>query len=201
MSKGTNINLNKEQIIFLRQRKTLTREKLAIKFNKKYGYLFTKIQMNGICKRLRLRTGRTGCFEKGHASWNKGTTGYTKANKTSFKKGNTPLNHRPVGSERITVDGYVEIKIDEPNKWAFKHVEIWKKENGKNIPKGHIVIFKDCNKLNLSPDNLEAISRNLSLRMNQNNYKKTPSKYKPIIEMVSKIQVKISEKQNSKEAF
>ena len=28
-----------------------------------------------------------------------------------FKKGNVPANHRPIGSERITVDGFVEIKV------------------------------------------------------------------------------------------
>ena len=29
---------------------------------------------------------------------------------TRFKKGDKPGNHRKVGSERITVDGYIEIK-------------------------------------------------------------------------------------------
>ena len=28
-----------------------------------------------------------------------------------FKKGNVPKCHRPVGSERVNVDGYVEVKV------------------------------------------------------------------------------------------
>ena len=37
-----------------------------------------------------------------------------------FAKGNVPPNHRPVGSERISKDGYIEVKVAEPNKWRLK---------------------------------------------------------------------------------
>ena len=67
----------------------------------------------------------SGCYKKGDVPWNKGK-GMSdevkeKVKKTWFKKGEIPKNHRPVGSTRITVDGYTEIKIAEPNRWALYH--------------------------------------------------------------------------------
>ena len=90
---------------------------------------------------------------------------YNKCKNTMFKKGNIPANHRPIGSERITVDGIVEIKIAEPNKWKAKARVIYEKEFG-TIPKGYIIIYLDGNKQNLEPNNLKAISRKENLIMN-----------------------------------
>lgn len=109
-----------------------------------------------------------GCFVRGQKSWNKGTKGLTHANKTSFKKGQIPINHRPVGSERINIYGYTEIKIQEPNKWELKHRWLWKKEYGK-IPKGYKVIFKDGNKNNITLENLALVSNSQMLILNRNN--------------------------------
>jgi len=88
--------------------------------------------------------------------------------KTTFKKGNIPHNHRPVGSERITIDGFVEIKVAEPNKWKLKSRVIYE-ENFGEIPKDYKIIYLDGNKLNLDPKNLKAINRAEELIMNKNN--------------------------------
>ena len=82
-----------------------------------------------------------------------------------FKKGNIPQNHKPVGTERLGKDGYVEIKISDPNKWQLKHRYVWEKENGK-VPKGMVLIFKDNNKLNIDLDNLILISRAENMKIN-----------------------------------
>ena len=92
--------------------------------NNKFEYQFSLNQIKSAISRYNLNTGRTGRFEKGRIPANKGTKGLTGANKTSFKKGNTPLNHKPVGSERVSVDGYTEIKVSEPNKWRLKHLSL-----------------------------------------------------------------------------
>lgn len=97
-------------------------------------------------------------FTKGHESYNKGKKmppeQYAKCAPTMFKKGNTPLNHREVGSERIAVDGYVEIKVAEPNKWMAKHRYIWEQHNGK-IPRGTKLSFINGDKTDIRLDNLE----------------------------------------------
>ena len=89
------------------------------------------------------------------------------ANKTSFKKGTTPPQYRPVGSERINKEGYLEVKIADPNKWELKHRYIYKKYYG-DIPKGHNVIFADTDKTNLNIDNLILVSKSEMLILNRN---------------------------------
>ena len=44
-----------------------------------------------------------------------------KTKATRFKKGHVPKNHKPVGYERITRDGYIEVKTAEPNVFELKH--------------------------------------------------------------------------------
>ena len=73
---------------------------------------------------------------------------------------------RPVGYERVNVNGYIAIKIAEPNKWRLKHQLIWESLNGP-IPKGHVVLFVDRNSLNLSPENLLLVSRSELARLNR----------------------------------
>lgn len=89
---------------------------------------------------------------------------YEKVKRTMFKKGNVPGNHRPVGSERVNVDGYIEIKVKEPSKWRLKHNVVWEQHHGK-IPKGSVVIFLDRDKMNVSIDNLKMITRSELLTM------------------------------------
>lgn len=134
--------------------------------NSKFEYQFSMNQITGAIKRYNLSTGRTGRFEKGNTSWNKGTKGLTSANKTSFKKGSMPPNYKPVGSERITVDGYTEVKVKDPNKWRLKQQIIWEKYNGE-IPKGSTIIFADGNKFNFDIENLLLVTRKQLLTLNR----------------------------------
>lgn len=106
-------------------------------------------------------------FKKGHSPVNKGIKGgYMKANKTSFQKGSVPANYRPVGSERLTVDGYTEIKIADHQKWKMKHVIVWENANG-TVPKGYVVIFADGNRQNSGLSNLVLVSRKELAIMNK----------------------------------
>ncbi|EEE6681729.1 HNH endonuclease [Salmonella enterica] len=131
---------------------------LAIAFNNRFGTARTPKELHTFRKRLGLKTGRTGQFQKGHVPANAGTKGVMKANSGSFKKGQTAINSRPVGAERINRDGYIEIKVAEPNKWQLKQRVVWEKHNGK-LAAGHCVTFKDNDPLNCEPENLQLISR------------------------------------------
>lgn len=55
---------------------------------------------------------------------------YEKARKTMFRKGNIPANHKPIGYERINADGYIEVKVAEPNKFRLKHRWFGKRISG-----------------------------------------------------------------------
>ena len=124
---------------------------------------------------INLRTGiNRGCIQKGNIPMNKGKKWneymtkeqQEKARKTCYKKGNIPINHKEVGSERISVDGYWEVKIAEPNKWDSKHRVIYKQHYG-DIPDGYKVIFADGNKNNFDLSNLLLVSSAEELHMNR----------------------------------
>ena len=102
-----------------------------------------------------------GMFKKGHTPANKGKKWneyldmekQEKIRATTFKKGNRPANKKPVGYERISRDGYIEVKVAEPNVFKNKQRVIWEQHNGP-IPEGMHVCFKDGDKSNLDIENL-----------------------------------------------
>lgn len=130
------------------------------------------------CSNHNIKTGVRSNFEKGHVPHNKGKnqTDYmtaaaierTKA--TRFQKGHDNIRQRPVGSERVSKDGYIEIKVAEPNKWRLKQQVEWEKYHGP-VPQSHVVIFLDGNILNTHIDNLALISRATLLKLNQRGWK------------------------------
>ena len=161
----------KEHIDYLRELsgQGLFNAEITKRFNEKFGTDKTEVAIQNQRGQHRLFTSARYRWKKGHISWNKGRKGYMGPNKTSFKKGNIPANWRPVGSERVTTEGYTEVKIQDGklNKnWRMKHLVIWEKANGP-IPKGHVVIFGNGDKGNLSLDNLVLVSRSQLVRMNQ----------------------------------
>lgn len=72
---------------------------------------------------------------------------------TKFQKLTKPHNYKPLFSEFINSDGYVEIKIAEPNKWQLKHRYIYEQKFGK-IKDGYSVIFADGDRTNFDIGNL-----------------------------------------------
>ena len=133
----------------------------------KFNYDFKTSQIKSAIKRYGLTTGRTGYFEKKLIPWNKGKKGYMGANKTSFKKGIIPKNHKPVGTERVdNREGYTKVKIGEPNRWELKHKVIYEKHHGK-VEDGYTVIFLDGDNTNFDIDNLCKVSRHQLLLLNQ----------------------------------
>jgi hypothetical protein len=95
---------------------------------------------------------------------------------TQFKKGQmhgqAQRNWKPIGSERISKDGYLERKVsdedyshlpaDEANRkrqrrWVAVHRLVWEEANGP-IPAGHKLAFRNGNKRDIQLDNLECVS-------------------------------------------
>lgn len=113
--------------------------------------------------------GKEFWFKKGHIPANKGVKSPGKTNSGSFKKGHISANSRKDGDTRISVDGYIEIRVSARN-WKLFHRIVWQQHNGE-IPEGMIVAFKDGNKLNCDISNLELITRQESMqRISMHNY-------------------------------
>jgi uncharacterized protein YggU (UPF0235/DUF167 family) len=160
----------KEQVEFLAKNvKGRTLAELTKMFNKKFNVNLKDEQISNAKNRYGLYSDLPGGqLKKGHTPWNKGMKGLQMGGKeTQFKKGNIPTNYRPVGSERITKNDIIEIKIADPNEWRSKHVHIWEKANGP-VPKSHVVIFGDGNRRNFDLNNLILVSRVQLARLNQN---------------------------------
>lgn len=114
-------------------------------------------------------------FKSGQISWNKGLT-YQPGGRcveTQFKKGVRQgvavKLYQPLGTERISKDGYLQRKINDdlpPQKrWRGVHIVIWEEVNGP-LPSGHALVFKDKNKKNITLDNLELVTRAELMRRN-----------------------------------
>lgn len=87
-------------------------------------------------------------FKPGQLSWNKGMKGlYTPGSERGwFKPGQRPHTWLPVGSVRLTADGYLERKVNDlPGnnsvRWKSVNSLVWQAAHGP-VPKGHIVVFK-----------------------------------------------------------
>lgn len=145
-------------------------EEIRRAFTERFGWQIATNQVKSYIGNHKLNTGRTGRFEKGITAHNKGMKMspevYEKAKGTMFRKGNVPKNYKPVGSERVdTKDGYVLIKVKDPNVWRLKHRVIWENAHGK-IPKGCVILFRDGNKQNITLDNLIMVKKGVNAALN-----------------------------------
>jgi hypothetical protein len=138
---------------------------LAELFNMELGLSVTGKQISNLCKRRGLANGIDTRFQKGHIPFNKGRKGYCSpgCEKGWFPPGHMPFNTMPIGSERVTAEGYVEVKISNKsgpsrNRWKGKHVLIWEEANGP-LPRGNVVLFSNGNRRNFKPENLISVSR------------------------------------------
>lgn len=110
-------------------------------------------------------------FKKGNIPWSKGKSYEAggRSAETRFKKGNKPHTWLPIGSERITTEGYLQRKVTDTGHtsrdWINVHWLLWKERHGE-IPPGHIIVFLDRNPRNITIDNLECISRGENARRN-----------------------------------
>ena len=84
---------------------------------------------------------------------------------TQFKKGNRPHNALPIGTELVKDDGYLWVKLAEPNVWKQKHRLIWEEHNGP-IPEGGLVVFRDGDRMNTDISNLALIDKSVNARLN-----------------------------------
>lgn len=179
--KYTRYDLTREQVRFLRQRGKMPRAQLCDKFNHRYNAALSAKEINDICKRRKIRTGRTGQFTKGQKPWHTGTKGMVKPNSGNFKKGNKPANQAKVGTETIRgKEGGSWIKIAEPNRWRRLAYVRWEKKRGP-VPKGMMLryIGRDRRKCNLRY--LRLISKSMNARLNQNDFNEAPAELKKTI--------------------
>jgi hypothetical protein len=131
-----------------------------------------------------------GRFQPGQVPANKGLRrpGWAPGRmaSTQFKKGSmtgaAQRNYVPIGTERLSKDGYLERKVtdDHPvpaRRWVGVHRIVWEAAHGP-IPAGHAVAFREGKRTSvadeITADRLELVSRVELMRRNSyhNNYPK-----------------------------
>jgi hypothetical protein len=184
------------QIDWLRRNRALMTEPVLVTtFNAQFGTDLSVSALRGTCKRHGFRAASNGRFVAGGASWNANVKGYRASPATEFKKGNTPKNILPVGTELEKDDGYVWVKIAEPSDWWQKHRLIWEAKNGPQ-PKDTAVIFLDGDRRNFAEDNLQLLTRRELLQLNRNKYSQAHPELKPAVLAVSKLETAVFAAQN-----
>lgn len=143
----------------------ISRKDLAAKFNVEFDRTLSGDNLGGLCKRRGWCNGLDMTFNAGQESWNKGTKGLTGRNRTSFKKGQLPHNHKPVGHEYKTVEGYIMIKTAEPKRFELKHRHVWEQAHG-TIPERHVIRFLDNDRTNCAIDNLMCVPIQVNGKVN-----------------------------------
>lgn len=149
------------------------------------------------------KIGSSHWFQAGSTPWNKGMTDFApggRSAETQFKPGNRPFNHRPVGAQRITKDGYLQRKVSDtgyaPRDWTDEHRLMWEAQHGP-VPQGHVVVFRDGNRQNLRLDNLELISRADLIR--RNTIHRYPPALKKAIRQAGQLRKAIRERNHEKQ--
>lgn len=152
----------------------ISNKELTEKFNQHFKLNLTIGQIKAYKKNNGISSGLDGRFKKGRIPFNKGLKWneyltkeqQEKSWRTTFKKGDIPTSHLPVGSEVERNDGYLYVKIAEPRSWKQKHRIIWEAKNGP-VPKKHKIVFLDGDKRNFSLENLILVTDNDLLTMNR----------------------------------
>lgn len=136
------------------------------------------------------RNRKAGQYPPGHAPMNKGLKqadymtedAIERCKVSQFKKNNLPHN-------TAEADGVIRIRNDKSGAkykwirmslgvWKMLHVHIWEQANGK-VPEGHIITFKDKNRLNVVLENLQMLT--LAENMQNNTIHNFPQDLKDII--------------------
>lgn len=140
------------------------------------GVKKTKEFKQNLAKSLEKNT--SSRFKKGHVSHNKGRKGWmpTDLKKFWFKKGSVPHNVKYDGVERVTSEGYIEIRVAQGD-YRLKHKVIWCEKHGSYDGKKYCLWFKNRNRLDCRLENLELITRSESIIRTRNTDEFILSKY------------------------
>ncbi|SOC19583.1 HNH endonuclease [Rhodobacter maris] len=203
--KGRWIKWLPEELAWIEAHKDWPRATLYAGFCSRFGRTdVTKEALKALCSRRGWLTGRTGQFEKGTPSQNKGKKlapeVRAKCAPTMFKPGRGPSaarNYQPIGTERISHDGYVERKIHDglplQSRWRLVHLLNWEALYGP-IPDGMCLKCRDGNRQNTDPTNWEVIERRLLPLLNGGKrgrlaYDEAAPEVKPVLMAMAKLRV------------
>ncbi len=198
--RGRGIVYSPKQLAWIERHCTTPRREAHARFCEKFNRSDVSLDhFKALCLRKGWVTGRTGTFPKGHVPDNRGKKMPFNANtaRTQFKKGIRQgiavELYKPIGTERVTRDGYIERKIHDglplQRRWRAVHLINWEAVNGP-LPKGHCLKCLNGDRSNTDPSNWTLISRSLQPFLNGHrgpNYDQSAPEVKPAILTLAKL--------------
>lgn len=144
----------------------------AAEIGERLGRSWAAVKNRAHALRLR-KTENSGRFQAGITPWNKGRQfdAGGRSAETRFRKGMTPNNWRPIGSERTSPEGYLQRKMTDTGvthrDYVPVHHLVWRMHGGA-VPnhRTNALVFIDGDKRNFDINNLELVSRAELLRRN-----------------------------------
>lgn len=161
--------------------------------------------------RLRGQHGAATRFQKGQPARNKGlrrpgySQGRGRMQETQFKKGErrgvAVRLYVPIGTERVTLDGYRSRKVNDEmplqRRWRFVHVLMWEEANGP-MPPGHAITFVNGDRTDLRLENLACISR-AALGRRNNIWNRYPKELADTVQLMGALTRKINRRSGREE--
>jgi hypothetical protein len=199
--KGRPISYSSAELAWIEANCRLPIDELHRQFCETFGRAdASTVNLHSLRKRKGWSTGRSGRFEKGMVPPNKGKKMPFNPNsaRTQFRKGErrgvAVRLYKPVGTERISKDGYRERKIHDglplQSRWRAVHLIEWEAIHGR-IPSGHALKCLDGDKHNCDASNWELVPRALLPRLNGRfgrNYEGASPEAKPTILAIAKLE-------------
>jgi len=178
-----------------------TYQESADAFNKAFPDHYRKVSrtmINAFCERHGLTTGNNHRYPKGHIPANKGKK--VPREKQSIAGQFKPGENRrtlPLGSERLEKSGYLWVKVGQPRKWRKKHLVVWEQEHSR-LPPGHVILFRDGNRLNCNIDNLALVTKSEHTYIIKTGIKwESPEIFDSLL-MTARLRMKIIDKETKK---
>lgn len=172
--KGRAVPYSAAEMAWLDAHRTLPIREYHAQFCAAFCRDISAANLHALRKRKGWKTGRSGQFVKGATPHNKGVPcaegvggRHPNARKTQFKPGHGRSGvamrlYKPIGTERVSKDGYLERKIHDgmplQSRWRAVHLIEWEAANGP-MPAGHCLKCMDGNRRNTDPSNWEPIPR------------------------------------------
>lgn len=150
--------------------------------------------------------GRATRFQPGLVPWNKGVHWVAggRSAETRFQPGRRPeeaRNYRPIGSVRLSRDGYLERKVSDDRdtyparRWVAVHRLVWEQTHGP-VPAGHIVVFRPGQRTlveaDITLDRLECITR--AENMARNTVHRLPKELARLVQLQSAVNRQINKR-------
>lgn len=183
--KGRAIVYSEAEMAWLKANRTLPISDCHRAFCARFERDVSPSNLHALRQRQGWKTGRTGRFDKGQTPPNKGKPcpdgvggRHPNARRTQFRKGERSgiavKLYQPIGTERLSKEGYVERKIHDglpvQSRWRGVHMLRWEEVNGP-IPQGHCLKCLDADRTNTDPANWILIPRSLLPRLNGGRHK------------------------------